>query len=136
MARFIEEVPAEIINQMELLNLVATDMMKNMTKAGATVVHGNVKTNMSKVLNKKTGDLAKSLKITKPYKNKKDEVATKVGFYGYDSNGVPNPLKAMAREYGTSRGEAKKPFIRPAFKDKTSIEQAMLVEQEKYLPKE
>jgi hypothetical protein len=32
---------------------------------------------------------------------------------------VPIPLKALAREYGTSRGEKKKPFMRKAFKDTT-----------------
>ena len=69
-------------------------------------------------------------------KKSKEEIATKVGFYGYDRNGIPNPLKAMAREYGTSNGEAKKPFLRPAFKKKTEIEQAMQSVQDEYLPKE
>ena len=97
-------------------------MMKKMTEAGAKVVYTNVKSNLKKVLNRRTGDLEKSLIITRPYKNSKEEIATKVGFYGYDRNGIPNPLKAMAREYGTSNGEAKKPFLRPAFKKKTEIE--------------
>ena len=136
MAKFTEELPVELIRQFEELNLGATDMMKKMTEAGAKVVYTNVKSNLKKVLNRRTGDLEKSLIITRPYKNSKEEIATKVGFYGYDRNGIPNPLKAMAREYGTSNGEAKKPFLRPAFKKKTEIEQAMQSIQDEYLPKE
>ncbi|HIS12216.1 MAG TPA: HK97 gp10 family phage protein [Candidatus Onthocola stercoravium] len=136
MAKFTEELPVELIRQFEELNLGATDMMKKMTEAGAKVVYTNVKSNLKKVLNRRTGDLEKSLIITRPYKNSKEEIATKVGFYGYDRNGIPNPLKAMAREYGTSNGEAKKPFLRPAFKKKTEIEQAMQSVQDEYLPKE
>lgn len=136
MAKFTEELPVELIRQFEELNLGATDMMKKMTEAGAKVIYTNVKSNLKKVLNRRTGDLEKSLIITRPYKNSKEEIATKVGFYGYDRNGIPNPLKAMAREYGTSNGEAKKPFLRPAFKKKTEIEQAMQSVQDEYLPKE
>ena len=136
MAKFTEELPVELIRQFEELNLGATDMMKKMTEAGAKVVYTNVKSNLKKVLNRRRGDLEKSLIITRPYKNSKEEIATKVGFYGYDRNGIPNPLKAMAREYGTSNGEAKKPFLRPAFKKKTEIEQAMQSVQDEYLPKE
>ena len=136
MAKFTEELPVELIRQFEELNLGATDMMKKMTEAGAKVVYTNVKSNLKKVLNRRTGDLEKSLIITRPYKNSKEEIATKVGFYGYDRNGIPNPLKAMAREYGTSNGEAKKPFLRPAFKKKTEIEHAMQSVQDEYLPKE
>ncbi len=136
MAKFTEELPIELIRQFEELNLGATDMMKKMTEAGAKVVYTNIKSNLKKVLNRRTGDLEKSLIITRPYKNSKEEIATKVGFYGYDRNGIPNPLKAMAREYGTSNGEAKKPFLRPAFKKKTEIEQAMQSVQDEYLPKE
>ena len=63
-----------------------------------------------------------------------------IGFYGYNTdkktkkhpNGVPIPLIAMAREYGTSSGEAKKPFFRKSFKKK-DIEQAMKQVQDKYI---
>ena len=136
MAKITEELPIEIIRQFEELNLVATDMMKKMTEAGAKVVYNNIKSNMGKVLHRRTGDLEKSLIITRPYKNSNEEIATKVGFYGYDRNGIANPLKAMAREFGTSNGEAKKPFLRPAFRKKAEIEQAMEKVQDEYLPKE
>ena len=49
--------------------------------------------------------------------------------------GVPAPLVAIAREYGTSSGERKKPFFRKSFK-KGEITDAMLKVQGKYIPKD
>ena len=93
--------------------------------------------------NATTKALEKGLRITKVYRTSNDEIASKIAFYGYDKekkskqypNGVPIPLIALAREYGTSSGEKKKPFFRKSFKKK-EIEDAMLKIQEKYLPKE
>ena len=117
-------------------------MMKEMTKAGAKIVYKNVQANMSKSF-KTTKSLNKGLKITKAYQTSNDEIAVKIAFYGYDKekitkqypNGVPIPLIALAREYGTSSGEKKMPFFRKSFKKK-EIEDAMLKVHEKYLPKE
>jgi hypothetical protein len=55
-----------------------------------------------------------------------------IGFYGYDDDGKPIPLKVLAREYGTSKGESKKPFFRKCF-NKAEINGAMLEIQEKYI---
>lgn len=43
----------------------------------------------------------------------------------YKQKGVPVPLIVIAREFGTSSGEAKKPFVRKAFEQKEQIENAM-----------
>lgn len=43
----------------------------------------------------------------------------------YIQKGVPVPLIVMAREFGTSSGEKKIPFVRPAFNAKTEIRSAM-----------
>ena len=142
MAGFKAELPNDLIKMFEEIGKEAPDMLGHMTKAGAEVVYKNVLGNMRKVF-KSTKSLEKGLKITRVYRNSRDEVATKIGFYGYDKekttkkypNGVPIPLIASAREYGTSSGEAKKPFFRTSFK-KREITDAMLREQEKYLPKE
>ena len=136
MAKFEMNIPTALIEQIDELNLGASDMMEKMTRAGAEVVYNNVKANLNKVIDNKTGDLADSLIITKTYRNANEEVATKVGFYGYDRNGIPNPLKALAREYGTSKGEAKKPFLRPAFNKKVEIETAMQKVQNEFIAKE
>ena len=72
---------------------------------------------------KSTKTLEKGLKKTKTYKTISDDgINTKVGFYGYTEDGTPIPLIAMAREFGTSSGEKKKPFFRKAFKQKEAIE--------------
>ena len=90
---------------------------------------------------KTTRSLDKGLKKTRVYKTPSDDgINVKVAFYGYDSTkvtkqfpkGVPIPLIAMAREFGTSSGEAKKPFFRKSFKKK-EIEQAMKQVQDKYI---
>ena len=141
MARFNVEMPREIIKQFSNLEDNIEDILGEMTQAGAKVVHDNVVKNMKKSF-KKTDSLEKGLKITRTYKTPSDDgINTHIGFYGYDGiptkkypKGVPIPLKALAREYGTSRKgkqvEAKKPFFRISFK-KQQIEDAMLKIQEK-----
>lgn len=60
-----------------------------------------------------TGSLLDSFGIA-PIKVLADmNTSTKLGFDGYDKNGVPNQLKARAMESGTSRLR-KRPFVRPA----------------------
>ena len=104
-----------------------------MTRAGAEVVYKQVKSNMKSSF-KSTESLEKGLKITKSYRTPSDDgINTKVGFYGYDEDGIPIPLKALAREYGTSRGEKKKPFFRKAFRQESAITNAMKKAQEKYI---
>ena len=136
MAGFNLELPTEVIGSINKLYDNAEDMMMEMTRAGAEVVYKNIQSNMKRSF-KSTRSLEKGLKITRSYKTKSDDgVNTKVGFYGYDDDGVAIPLKALAREYGTSRGERKKPFMRKAFKDSASITDAMMKVQERYIKDE
>lgn len=140
MARFNAELPNDLIKEFEKLGDNAEKMMGEMTKAGAEVVYKLVKINMAKSF-KSTNSLEKGLKMTRVYKTPStDGIGVYVGFYGYDTskktkkypNGVPIPLIANAREYGTSMGEAKKPFFRKSF-NKKQVEEAMLKVQEKYI---
>lgn len=143
MARYESMLPTELIKQFEEVYDNTFNMMGDMTKAGAQVAYENVKSNMNKSF-KSVKSLNKGLILTRVYRTPSDDgVNCKVGFYGYDTskktkkypNGVPIPLIALAREYGTSSGESKKPFFRKSFK-KTEIEEKMKKVQEKYLPKE
>ena len=143
MARFQVMLPTELIKQFEEVSDNTFSMMGEMTKAGANVAYKNIQSNMKKSF-KSVKSLNKGLTITKVYRTPSDDgVNCKVGFYGYDTskktkqypNGIPIPLIALAREYGTSSGESKKPFFRKSFK-KVEIEQQMEKVQEKYLPKE
>ena len=141
MATFKDELPNDLINELEKLGNECEKMMGEMTHAGAEVAYKLIKTNMAKSF-KSTESLESGLKITKVYKTPSDDgINTYVGFYGYVKGskptkrhpyGTPIPLIAMAREYGTSQGEAKKPFLRKSFKKK-EIEQVMLQVQKKYI---
>lgn len=136
MARFKEELPYELMKMFEDLETNCEDMFGEMCKAGAEIVYNNVLSNMKKVF-RTTNSLEKGLRITRVYKTPSDDgINVHVGFYGYNEEGVPIPLIAQAREYGTSRGgkqhEAKRPFFRKSFKKK-DIEQAMQAVQDKYI---
>ena len=132
MAKFHSELPNDLIKVFEDLETNCDEMFGEMCRAGAEVVYNNVLANMKKVF-KSTRSLEKGLKITKVYKTPSDDgINVHVGFYGYTEDGVPIPLIAQAREYGTSKGEEKKPFFRKSFKKK-DIEQAMQVVQDKYI---
>ena len=140
MAKFQGEVPNELMKMFEDLEKNCENIFGQMCKAGAETVYNKVQSNMGKAF-ADTKTLEKGLKITKVYKTPSDDgINVHIGFYGYNAdkktkkhpNGVPIPLIAMAREYGTSSGEAKKPFFRKSFKKK-DIEQAMKRVQDKYI---
>jgi hypothetical protein len=140
MAKFKEELPYDLIQEMQNMEQSCTEMFGEMVQAGAKAVYKNVVSNMAKSC-KNTAPLEKGLRITKIYKTPSDDgINVHIGFYGYDSDkvtkkhpqGVPIPLMALAREYGTSSGERKKPFFRKSFKQ-TEIEQAMKQVQDKYI---
>lgn len=141
MAKFKTELPNDLIKEFEGLEKDCTKIFGEMVEAGAKAVHKNVVANMSKSF-KTTKSLEQGLKLTKIYKTPSDDgINVHIGFYGYDKDskptsrhpyGTPIPLIAMAREYGTSSGEGKKPFFRKSFK-KTEIEQAMKQVQDKYI---
>ena len=136
MAGFNVELPNELIKSFQELEANTEEMLSEMTRAGAEVVYKQVKSNMKSSF-KSTESLDKGLKITKSYKTPTDDgINTKVGFYGYNDEGVPIPLIALAREFGTSRGEKKKPFFRKAFRQETAITNAMIKAQEKYIKNE
>ena len=141
MAKFKAELPNDLMKVFEDLETDAPQMMGEMCQAGAEVVYNKVKSNLGKAF-AKTETLLKGLKITKVYKTPSDDgINVHVGFYGYDAEskptkrhpkGTPIPLIALAREYGTSRGEQKKPFFRKSF-SKKEIEQAMMEVQDRYI---
>ena len=132
MAKIDLEIPNDLLKTFEGLETNCDEIFGEMCGAGAQAVKKNVIANMHKSFDS-TRSLEKGLKVTKVYKTPSDDgINVHVGFYGYNSQGVPIPLIAMAREYGTSNGEQKKPFFRKSFKKK-EIESAMLEVQNKYI---
>ena len=94
MAGFNVELPNELIKSFQELEANTEEMLSDMTRAGAEVVYKQVKSNMKSSF-KSTESLEKGLKITKSYRTPSDDgINTKVGFYGYDEDGIPIPLKA------------------------------------------
>ena len=159
MAKFNAELPLELMKQFQdLADGGATQMLEEMTQAGAETVYKNIQKNIQGKF-KDPQSLLPYLKITRTYKTPSDDgVNTKVAFYGYkpkkdgakfkitktlkggkkqtyEYDGTPVPLIIMAREYGTKSGESKKPFVRPSFK-KAEITKAMLKVQERYIKDE
>ena len=149
MAKFKCELPTELINELTKLEKNTPKMLEEMTKAGAEVVYKNVRANMKSSF-KDSSKLEPYLKVTKSYRTKDGSVNAKVGFYGYHKkgsksfsvtsksgkeysyDGIPVPLIVRAREFGSSSGEAKKPFFRKSF-NKSQIESEMLKVQKKYI---
>ena len=81
---------------------------------GAKVIANKIKSNLEGVLSSEaTGELVASFGVTPIEKDKNGDWNAKIGFDGYDSNGVPNQLKARVLESGSSQ-QRKTPFVRPA----------------------
>ena len=135
MAKFSAELPKDLLEQLQTLE--KGEMFDKMVQAGADVVYQNINNNIDKVF-EDTTNLKRCLIKSRTYHAKTDDsINTKVAFYGYFKNKqgkeVPAPLVVQAREYGTTRGELKRPFIRPAF-NKSQITKAMLNIQKEYIP--
>ncbi len=92
------------------------EIAKKAVYVGAGIMADQVRVNLRKNLSGSKlsqGDLLGSLGISKPKVDQDGSINSKVGFDGYDRNGVPNALKARVMESGSSK-QKKKPFIRPA----------------------
>lgn len=129
MAKFIMELPTQILDDFENIYTNCDKILEEMTKAGAEVVMKNVRANVPKSFLK--SNIMHCLYMTRSYKTPSDDgVNTKVGFYGYFTNEkgetVPAPLVANVFEYGRSNSPfPKRPFLRKSFR-KGEIEAAML----------
>lgn len=132
MAKFVFEMPKEILKDFQKIHDNSEQIFGEMTKAGAEAVLNNIKANVPAAF--KDSDIMNCLHITKTYKTPSDGgINTKVGFYGYftNKNGVvtPAPLVANVFEYGSVKFQ-KQPFLRKSF-SKSKIEKAMLAAQKK-----
>ena len=145
MAKFSSEIPNDLLKQIgDLADGGAEKMIDEMLIEAGNYVEGEVRSNASRVF-RKPGRVLRGLFRSKVYRTEKDDAKNvKVGFTGYMSGsprtkrypkGTPIALVAMAREYGTSRGEKKRPFVRTAFK-KNKITQIMQDVQKKYIPED
>lgn len=148
MARFVQELPTDILKDFKKIYDNADEIFGAMTKAGAEVAMQAMKNNVP------LSDMAQHIKLTKTYKTPTDGgINTKVYFSGYlpfsgnrttfsrrgraggdvytTNKGVPVDFLAQIYEYGRSTSPfPKKPFMRKSF-SKAKIEKAMLEAQKK-----
>lgn len=106
----------ELELKLSQLGKKSLEIAKDVVMAGAQPVADEIRKGLNQNLQGSKyskGGLLKSLGIAPPGVDGKGNVNTKIGFDGYDSNGVPNPLKARVMESGSSKVK-KRPFIRPA----------------------
>ena len=107
----------EYAAELDRLRNGAPEVAKKVVYAGANVLADEVRKNLQKNLEGSEyseGDLLDSLGVAPIGVDDRGCTNTKIGFDGYDRNGTPNALKARAMESGTSTGQEKKPFVRPA----------------------
>jgi len=114
--------------QLSKLGNMSTKIAKDVVMAGAQPVADEIRKGLENNLagsKYSKGDLLDSLGIAPPGVDNQGNVNTKIGFDGYDSNGVANQLKARVMESGSSK-QKKKPFVRPAVnRSKKRVEEAM-----------
>ena len=114
--------------QLSKLGNMSTKIAKDVVMAGAQPVADEIRKGLQANLQGSKyskGDLLGSLGITPPGVDSQGNVNVKIGFDGYDSNGVANQLKARVMESGSSK-QKKKPFVRPAVnRSKKRVEEAM-----------
>lgn len=126
MARFVMELPTDIMEEMQRIYDNSDEIFGGMTQAGAEVALENVKMNVP--AGWKGSQIMNNIKLTRTYKTPSDDgINTKVIISGYfiNKNGVktPAPLVANVFEYGSTKF-TKKPFFRKSFR-KSQINQAM-----------
>jgi HK97 gp10 family phage protein len=106
----------ELEIQLSKLGKMTTEIAKDVVMAGAQPVADEIRKGLQANLQGSKyskGDLLDSLGIAPPDVDNNGNVNKKIGFDGYDSNGVANQLKARVMESGTSKIK-KRPFVRTA----------------------
>lgn len=133
MARMTFKAGDEFALKLSQLSIDSDRVAKQAIYAGAKIVADEIKRSLEGVLSPEaTGDLADSFGITPIRQDRDGNWNAKLGFDGYDRDGVPNQLKARALESGTSK-QPKRPFVRPAVnktRKKAQAEMARVIDEE------
>lgn len=108
------------MKKLERLGTEYDAIVRDMLADGIEPLQKQIESNLKEVIGRGTkaksrskGNLIKAVKVTKAYQVANGDWHIKVGIYGYDSDGVPNALKAMVLEHGRS-DMAAKPWLKPA----------------------
>lgn len=114
MARFAFKAGDEYAIKLSRLVTNHDEIARKAIYGAVEIVADKIKSNLKGVLSDEaTGELVESFGVTPIDKDKQGNWNAKIGFDGYDSEGVPNQLKARVLESGSSK-QKKRPFVRPA----------------------
>ena len=120
MAKATVKMPDDFMSKISTLGNKTDEIMENVLEAGGEVVLDAVKSSLSSVIgadikypSKSTGELERSLGLSKVLVDKNGNSNIKIGFAEPRSDGDSNAKIANIIEYGTSKRQAK-PFLAPA----------------------
>lgn len=114
MARMTFKAGDEYAHKLSALASGSDAIAKRAIYEAAGFVTDNIRARLEAVVSADaTGDLSDSLGITPITQDRQGNWNVKIGFDGYDRNGVPNQLKARVLESGSSH-VLPRPFVQPA----------------------
>ena len=127
MAKAIVKMPEEFLLKISRLESKTDDIVPKVLEAGGNVVLQKVKSNLQAVIgkgtkrrSKSTGELLRSIGLSKARQDRNGDYNVKVGFAEPRSDGGSNAKLANVLEYG-KHGQPARPFLKPA---KSSSKQA------------
>ena len=132
MAKVDLKMPDDFLEKISKLGKQSDEISERVLEAGGEVVLAKVRSTLSSVVGKdtkidsrSTGELEKSLGITKARVDRNGNHNIKIGFAEPRSNGDSNAKIANILEYGR-HGQPAKPFLKPAkTSSKSACEAAM-----------
>ena len=120
MAKAYMKLPDDFLEKISRLGNKTDEICEKMLKAGGEVVLSKAKSNLSSVIgsgtkykSRSTGELEKSLGLSKVRLDRNGNYNIKIGFAESRRDGSSNAKIANIIEYGKS-GQTAKPFMKPA----------------------
>lgn len=114
MAKCEVRLPDDFAERLSKLGSKTDEIIGKVLQAGGEVVLGKVRSNLDAVLSgDSTGELSRSLGISKARVNKKGGQDVKIGFAENRRDGKSNAMLVNILEYG-KHGQPPKPFLKPA----------------------
>jgi len=140
MAKAIVKMPEEFLLKISRLESKTDEIVPKVLEAGGNVVLQKVKSNLQAIIgkgtkrrSKGTGELLRSIGLSKARQDRNGDHNVKVGFAEPRSDGGSNAKLANILEYG-KHGQPARPFLKPAkSSSKKACEDAMIVKLEEEL---
>lgn len=132
MAKVDIKMPDDFLEKLSKLGAKTDEISERVLEAGGEIVLAKIRSNLSSVVGKdtkvesrSTGELERSLGMTKARVNRQGNHNIKIGFAEPRSDGGSNAKIANILEYGR-HGQPAKPFLKPAkSSSKSACEAAM-----------